>query len=100
MIVCKSCGANNNDADSFCGACGSFLEWTGQRSSPGAPGAPPGAAPGAPVGAPPPPAEPETKKPSLFERVQKLAYLDVGEREPMPSTPPPGMPGAGMPGAG
>ena len=29
MIVCTKCGFQNSAADSFCGSCGSFLEWIG-----------------------------------------------------------------------
>ncbi|HKT01312.1 MAG TPA: zinc ribbon domain-containing protein, partial [Rugosimonospora sp.] len=31
MIVCKTCGHNNQDGDQFCGSCGDFLEWTGEQ---------------------------------------------------------------------
>lgn len=31
MIVCTSCGNHNADADEFCGSCGKFLEWVGQK---------------------------------------------------------------------
>src|SRR5579863_589407 len=31
MIVCRKCGYRNADADTFCGTCGSFLEWTGEK---------------------------------------------------------------------
>ncbi|MDA8025679.1 MAG: zinc ribbon domain-containing protein [Actinomycetota bacterium] len=31
MIVCKACGYKNEDGSGFCGSCGSFLEWTGER---------------------------------------------------------------------
>ncbi len=31
MIVCKKCGTQNAEVDSFCGSCGAFLEWTGER---------------------------------------------------------------------
>jgi len=35
MIVCRKCGFHNlNDRDTFCGSCGSFLEWTGERIIP------------------------------------------------------------------
>lgn len=30
MIVCTECGHRNDDADDFCGNCGSFLEFSGQ----------------------------------------------------------------------
>lgn len=31
MIVCTSCGTRNEDGESFCGECGSYLEWAGER---------------------------------------------------------------------
>ncbi len=31
MIVCRSCGGHNADGDTFCGSCGEFLEWTGEK---------------------------------------------------------------------
>ena len=31
MIVCTKCGHQNEDDDAFCGSCGDYLEWTGQR---------------------------------------------------------------------
>ncbi len=31
MIVCTACGNHNNDDDEFCGSCGKFLEWVGER---------------------------------------------------------------------
>jgi hypothetical protein len=34
MIVCRKCGFHNGDADAFCGSCGSFLEWTGEKVTP------------------------------------------------------------------
>ena len=39
MIVCKSCGFRNSGADSFCGSCGAFLEWTGEKVAPPKPAA-------------------------------------------------------------
>lgn len=32
MIVCISCGHENDDGDEFCGSCGNFLEWEGERA--------------------------------------------------------------------
>lgn len=34
MIVCRTCGGHNGDADTFCGSCGTFLEWTGEKIQP------------------------------------------------------------------
>jgi hypothetical protein len=34
MIVCRKCGFHNGDADAFCGSCGSFLEFTGDKITP------------------------------------------------------------------
>ena len=31
MIVCKRCGNHNPVGDDFCGSCGAFLEWEGER---------------------------------------------------------------------
>ncbi|WP_410586164.1 NADase-type glycan-binding domain-containing protein [Amycolatopsis sp. lyj-23] len=36
MIVCKECSQSNRDTDTFCGSCGGFLEWTGQKTAPAA----------------------------------------------------------------
>ncbi|MEV0397187.1 NADase-type glycan-binding domain-containing protein [Polymorphospora rubra] len=58
MIICRECGNHNGDADTFCGSCGSFLEWTGERT--------------APRPAPPPEPEPEPEvrqRPTLLQRI-------------------------------
>ncbi|WP_370941869.1 hypothetical protein AB5J62_22445 [Amycolatopsis sp. cg5] len=34
MIVCRSCGNRSEDADAFCGDCGRFLEWNGEKVAP------------------------------------------------------------------
>ena len=34
MIVCRKCGFHNQDSDAFCGSCGSFLEFTGEKVVP------------------------------------------------------------------
>lgn len=31
MIICTNCGNHNEDNDEFCGSCGKFLEWVGQK---------------------------------------------------------------------
>ncbi|HEY0806102.1 MAG TPA: hypothetical protein VGD84_13590, partial [Pseudonocardiaceae bacterium] len=31
MIVCRDCGYRNVEGDTFCGSCGKFLEWAGEK---------------------------------------------------------------------
>lgn len=31
MILCSTCGYENEGSDEFCGSCGAFLEWSGER---------------------------------------------------------------------
>ncbi|MBA2281151.1 MAG: hypothetical protein H0W25_07935, partial [Acidimicrobiia bacterium] len=90
MIVCRKCGFHNQDADAFCGSCGSFLEFTGEKVVPPK------------VELPTEEELEETKKPKkgLLQRITEVAYLDVGRKDAMPETPKPGMPGGGPPGAG
>jgi hypothetical protein len=73
VIVCKTCGYHNAGSDSFCGSCGAFLEWTGEKVEVPKP-----------VAAPAPEPEPEPEKKGLLAKVQSLLYADVGEREPVP----------------
>ena len=88
MIVCKDCGYKNAGSDSFCGSCGAFLEWSGERVERPKP---------APTPEPEPEAAPARK--GLLARVQSLLYVDVGHRDPIPRTSPgigsrlPGPPG-------
>jgi hypothetical protein len=71
VIVCKQCGYRNQDSDTFCGSCGKFLEWTGERV----------AVAEAP---PPPPApvepEPEPARAGLIDRVRQAVGLDDAGR--------------------
>jgi hypothetical protein len=106
MIVCKKCGFNNTDADTFCGSCGAFLEWTGEKVTP--PATP------EPVSAAAEPADP-ARRGGFMALVQQVTAIGVPRKEaidppanipgmPMPAPGPrPGMPGApaplGMPGA-
>ena len=71
MIVCKECGFQSADSDSFCGACGGFLEWTGERQ-----------APVAVVDE----AEGPKRKVGIYERIQKVIYADIGEAKPVESS--------------
>ncbi len=34
MIVCRECGERQDDGTVFCGRCGVFLEWEGERIGP------------------------------------------------------------------
>jgi hypothetical protein len=34
MMVCTQCGFQNETEDAFCGSCGAFLEWAGERTGP------------------------------------------------------------------
>jgi hypothetical protein len=73
VIVCKRCGNHNPAGDDFCGSCGAFLEWEGERIVEEAVEVAP-----APL---PPPA-------GIVTRI-KQAVLGDG-----PSLPPPDVPGA------
>ena len=74
MIVCKNCGHQNEDNDTFCGSCGKFLEWTGERVVVAEPEPP----------APPPPApEPEPAHVGFIDRVKQA----VGIEETQPQAP-------------
>ena len=84
MIVCKSCGFKNLDKDQFCGSCGAFLEWSGEKVA-----LPQAKPPPAPVAA-----EAAAPKRSLFDRLTSVMYLDVGEREKEERPAGPGTPGA------
>ena len=67
MIICKKCGMHNADTDDFCGQCGAFLEWEGERIEPEA----------APVAAAPAPVEQEEAKTGLIGRVKAAIGGDV-----------------------
>jgi hypothetical protein len=79
MIVCTGCGNANQSRDEFCGSCGAYLEWHGERV-----GAEPAPAPPAPVPVPVP------ERPGLIERVRYVVGLD-DERPgaPVNAAPPP-----------
>ncbi len=79
MIVCKRCGNHNPAGDEFCGSCGAFLEWEGERIAEPVTVAPPTALP-PPVG--------------LVTRIKQAVLGDE------PSMPPPSTgPGATPPSA-
>jgi hypothetical protein len=65
VIVCKECGHRNEDGDDFCGSCGAFLEFSGERAA-----AEP--EPAAPEPAPEPGDEP---RPTLLDRVRSAVGM-------------------------
>ena len=82
MIVCKQCGHHNEDNDTFCGSCGKFLEWTGERVAVAEPEPEP-----APVAAP----EPEPARHGLIDRVKQAVGIEETAAAPTaePAAPPP-----------
>lgn len=92
MIVCKNCGNQNGDNDTFCGSCGKFLEWTGERVAIAEPEPEPAPLPAAP--------EPEPAHHGLIDRVKQAVGIEESTTPPAPpptpaapqpaaSTPPP-----------
>jgi len=75
MIVCTGCGNANEARSEFCGSCGAYLEWHGERVGTDPP----------PV-APPPVVVPTPERPGLLDRVRYVVGLD----DAPPGTPPPG----------
>jgi hypothetical protein len=91
-ITCKRCGHANEEWETFCGSCGEFLRWAGEKVSGATPSArkpggvprgdgvpeePSTTTPDAPVpssaGQPPPPGPPRPTAPSKEEAVDILA---------------------------
>jgi len=85
VIVCKQCGHHNEDSDTFCGSCGKFLEWTGERVVVAQPEPEPLA----------PEPEPEPAKLGLIDRVRQAVGIEeaaaqpAASVEPEPIAPPP-----------
>jgi zinc ribbon protein len=82
VIVCKQCGHHNEDNDTFCGSCGKFLEWSGERVAVAEPEPPP---------PPAPEPEPEPARVGLFDRVKQAVGIDETAPAPAaePAPPPP-----------
>ncbi|HEV8572882.1 MAG TPA: zinc-ribbon domain-containing protein [Actinomycetota bacterium] len=69
MIICKNCGYQNEDDDAFCGSCGTFLEWAGERlTEEQEPGPEPESQP-----------EPEPEKAGFMDRVKST--LGIGDED-------------------
>jgi ribosomal protein L40E len=79
VIVCKKCGNQNPDGETFCASCHSFLEWSGEKIAEAPPPAPP----------PAPAAEPE---PAFVERVKQAVGLDKPKADAAASPPADGAP--------
>ena len=75
MIVCKKCGFNNSDADAFCGSCGAFLEWTGEKVAPAPAPEPAHVAP-----EPAAPVEP-ARRGGFMALVQQVTAIGVPKKE-------------------
>ncbi|HEY4190440.1 MAG TPA: zinc-ribbon domain-containing protein, partial [Candidatus Limnocylindrales bacterium] len=54
VIVCKVCGATNEQGATFCGTCGAFLEWSGETVQPDGTTQPGPVTPGGPPPVPSP----------------------------------------------
>jgi hypothetical protein len=75
VIVCKQCGHHNEDSDTFCGSCGKFLEWTGERIVVAEPEPEPAA----------PEPEPEPVHLGLIDRVKHAVGLEETGQQPPPA---------------
>jgi ribosomal protein L40E len=75
VIVCKKCGNQNPDGETFCTSCRAFLEWSGEKVV---------EAPPEPIPLPPTP-EPQ---PDFVDRVKQAVGLDKPKAaESLPPTP-------------
>jgi hypothetical protein len=99
VIICKDCGHKNQNATTFCEACGTFLEWAGESvltgahqaiPSPDAPAAP--AAPVAPAAdeapAPAPPAELPDEPAGAAFQAQRLPVISDPDDDAAPGATP------------
>ncbi|WNV87974.1 zinc ribbon domain-containing protein [Umezawaea sp. Da 62-37] len=85
MIVCRKCGFKNVTDDTFCGSCGTFLEWTGEKVERKV----------APAIAEEVEAEVAKPRKGLMAKLQDIIYSDVGDRDPVERAAKPGLGGGG-----
>jgi hypothetical protein len=71
VIVCKKCGNQNADNETFCTSCRAYLEWSGEK-----------VVEAAPEPLPPPP--PQVHAPGFIDRVKQVAGLDRPDEQPTP----------------
>ena len=76
VVVCGECGSANDADVSFCGCCGAYLEWEGERLQPGRP-APPVEE-----------VEPPPEKHSLLDRVRAGLGIEADARRAARWRPP------------
>jgi hypothetical protein len=76
MIVCAKCGNVNDSRDEFCGSCGAFLEWHGERIA------------ADPVPEPEPVAAPAAEKLGFIGRVKYVVGMDDAAGPHVPDQPP------------
>jgi len=74
MIICGVCGGRNEDDESFCGECGAYLEFEGEREASAVVEVPQVVA-----------AEPVVHGPSLLERVKTAVGIGEDEQTPAPA---------------
>ena len=91
MILCRKCGHQNADDESFCTQCKSYLEWSGDKVTPpaGAPPPPPTTAPVAPMLSPPATGPLPAPGPSAPNALQTAS---TEMPAPRVAAPPPGSP--------
>ncbi|KGN41303.1 zinc ribbon domain-containing protein [Knoellia aerolata] len=68
-VICTECGSVNEDGATFCGGCGAYLEWEGERIGP--------AEPEPEAEAEPVPEVPEPSRPTLVDRVKAGLGLEA-----------------------
>ena len=82
MIVCKVCGATNEQGATFCGTCGAFLEWSGEAVQPDGSTQPVSGQPGGVPPVPPPVGPSRTPRPETPRRRPRSP--DRRDRRPTP----------------
>lgn len=96
MIICGECGSHNSEGVAFCGDCGTYLEWDGERA----------AAPPDPAPIPEPEPTPRASGPGFLDRVKSVLGPEQTSARPHEDraapvdAPAAGVPAAGVPASG